>query len=124
MTDLDSIIPCARVLDEARGFLQECHWSLEIDDQIVVMPPDLELVVRSRAFIAAEAPDIFLGDHYEAVVFLGREILGRNWLPKYGYLKLYFSREGRFVSEDHYAPRAEPSGRGEPPPAIVFAKPF
>ena len=62
-------------------------------------------VVASRAYVKAHAPDIFLGDHYEAVVYLAPEVLGDNWLATAGTLKLYFNLDGDFVSEDRYPPR-------------------
>ena len=45
--------------------------------------------MQTRAYIIADAPDIFLGSYYEAVVMLGYEKIDKNILPKYGYLKLY-----------------------------------
>ena len=103
MINIDSVIPREKVLQEAHRFLESCSWTIKIADEIVTLPSDLELVIQTRAFISAEAPDIFLGDHYEAVVMLGREITDRNWIPLHGYLKLYFNLEGQFVTEDRFS---------------------
>jgi hypothetical protein len=100
LINLDAVIPAEKVIQVARQFLQSCSWSLELGDTVVDLPPDLELVLQSRAYVSAEAPDIFLGNHYEAVVLLGREIIGNNWVPLFGSLRLYFNLEGQFISED------------------------
>ena len=101
MHNIDTVIPINKVIRTASKILQECEWKLEIVEGTTVnLPSDLELVVQTRAYIEANAPDIFLGNHYEAVVMLGCEKTSDNWSPIHGYLKLYFTLEGNFVSED------------------------
>jgi hypothetical protein len=100
---VEAALPVASVLKQAAAFLAECGWELDIGDVIVKIPTDTELIVRSRAFIKAElAGQIFLDDHFEAVVLLGKEIIGESIRAKYGVLKMYFNLEGQFVSEDRY----------------------
>lgn len=100
---IDRVIPQARVLVEARKFLAECGWELEIGDSRVEIPVNTELRVQTRAYVVADAPDVLLGNHYEAVVLLGCEKVGENWRPQFGYLKMYFDERGNFVTEDRYA---------------------
>jgi len=58
--------------------LDECGWELEIEGSIITIPKGTDLQVQARAYILANAPDIFLGDHYEAVLLLACD----EWLPK------------------------------------------
>lgn len=100
---IDAILPASAVLEKTTSFLDECGWTLEIDEESVDIPKGAELIVRSRAFIKADLDDVFLGDHFEAVVLLGREDLGDNIsATKYGVLRMYFNLDGQFVSEDRY----------------------
>ena len=103
--ELDAKIPEAAVLASVMAFLEEADWKLEFHDgEARTIPRQPEPLVASRAFVKAHVPDIFLGDHYEAVVYLGAERVGDNWVPTAGTLKLYFDRDGNFVSEDRHAP--------------------
>jgi hypothetical protein len=99
---LDAVIPVSRVLDATRTFLTRCGWRLEIDEYSVTIPSDVELEVRSRAFVKADNHEVFLDDHFEAVVLLGKEAFGTSYRAAYGVLCLYFNQEGQFVSEDRY----------------------
>ena len=99
---LDGALPVSSVLTQARAFLERCGWKLTIDNDVIEIPENIELIVRSRAFIRAELDDIFLGDHFEAVVLLGHEVIGENVSARYGVIKMYFNLEGQFVSEDRY----------------------
>ena len=82
------------------SLLDRCGWELEIDESLTSIPRETPIGVRSRAFIKADAADIFLGDHYGAVVLLGIEAIGEYQRAKYGVLRMYFNAEGDFVSED------------------------
>jgi hypothetical protein len=97
--DIDAALPAEHVLKQVRAFLDECGWSIELEDEVIVIPPNTELWLRSRAFIRADADNVFLDDHFEAVVLIGREY-GR---ARYAVLKAYFNRDGSFVSEDRYS---------------------
>ncbi|MCA1566208.1 MAG: hypothetical protein LC803_11335 [Acidobacteria bacterium] len=100
---VEAALPVASILKQAAAFLAECGWKLEIEDVVVEIPTDTELIVRSRAFIKAELEArIFLDDHFEAVVLLGKVMIGESTRAKYGVLKMYFNLEGQFVSEDRY----------------------
>jgi hypothetical protein len=101
--DIERVIPKTKVLAVTANFLEECGWRLEIEDQMVNLPNDLELYVQSRAFVKADGPDVFLGNHYEAVVYLGYEEDEDNVIPQYGILKMYFNQAGEFVSEDRHS---------------------
>jgi hypothetical protein len=72
----DSVLPISSVLKQAAEFLGACGWRLEIEEKLMEIPKDTELVVRSRAFIKADLEDVPLGDHFEAVLLLGRESVG------------------------------------------------
>ena len=96
------MLPVQHVLEQAYAFLTECGWQLEIDEEFVSIPRDVELCVRSRAFIKADVGDVFLADHFEAVVLIGKEVIGRNIGATYGILRMYFNHEGHFESEDRY----------------------
>jgi|GEM_PF-2653142 len=99
----DDVIPREKILSDARSFLDQCNWELEIGESVWVrIPRNTELRVRTRAFIEADAPDIFLDDHFEAVVILGCEEEQEHWWAKYGLLKLYYDHNGQFASEDRY----------------------
>lgn len=101
---IERVIPKTKVLAVTAKFLEECGWRLEIEeDQIVNLPNHLELYVQSRAFVKADGPDVFLGNHYEAVVYLGYEKIEDNVIPQYGILKMYFNQAGEFVSEDRHS---------------------
>ncbi len=89
-------------MHDTRAFLEKCNWELEIGERLVKIPKNEKLFVQTRAYILANAPDIFLGNHYEAVVLLGYEKSDDNIIPKYGYLKMYYDEEGCFISEDRY----------------------
>jgi hypothetical protein len=99
---IDTVLPISNVLEQTASFLEKCGWALEIDDELIEMPKDIELSVRSRAFIKANLEDVFMGDHLEAVVLLGREVAGEHVRAEYGVLRMYFNLEGQFVSEDRY----------------------
>lgn len=99
---LDTALTASSVLAQTQTFLETCGWKLEIDDEVIEIPKDVEVVVRSRAFITADLDDVFLGDHFEAVVLLGHETVGENVRAQYGVLRMYFNLAGRFVSEDRY----------------------
>jgi hypothetical protein len=102
MTPIDDVIPCKKVLADVRAFLSGCDWMLEIDDALIRIPHDADLRVQTRAYVVADAPDIILGDHFEAVVILGCRVDGENWVADYGYLKLYYNTNGEFLTEDRY----------------------
>jgi hypothetical protein len=98
---IEAIIPKEKIIQVVREFLHSCDWQLEIDEEMIPIPQDAEIRVRSRAFIKADIEDaIFLGDHYEAAALIG--IDEGFHAPKYGILKLYFNLKGEFVSEDRY----------------------
>ena len=99
---IDVVLPVSSVLGQAAVFLQSCNWALEIEGEQIKIPEGVELLVRSRAFIKAELDDVFLGDHFEAVILLGSVRVGGNVRARYGVLRMYFNPEGRFVSEDRY----------------------
>jgi hypothetical protein len=104
-SQLDTVLPPELVLRTAREFLVSCDWQLELDEDLLAIPPESQLLIRSRAFIAGELDDVFLGDHLEAVVLVGVDDSIPN-LAKYAQLKLYFTMDGQFVSEDRYSPTA------------------
>lgn len=99
---LDMALPISSILAQTRTLLESCDWKLEIDNEIIEISKNVELVVRSRAFIKAELDDIFSGDHFEAVVLLGKEVVGEIVCARYGILRMYFNLDGQFVSEDRY----------------------
>jgi hypothetical protein len=102
--ELDETIPSEAVLRAVYAFLDSAEWTLEFNDGIVPIPRRPEPVLVSRAFIKAHVADVFLGDHFEAVVALAPEQVGENIVARGGLLKLYFDRDGHFVSEDRYPP--------------------
>jgi hypothetical protein len=102
-TEIENVIPKEKVIEEAQTFLARCGWELEVNEDLVRIPPNVELCVRSRAFIKADLPDVFLGDHYEATVLIGCEEVNDNICAEYAVLKLYFDESGHFVSEDRYS---------------------
>ena len=104
-TALDQAIPIERVLRDANAFLEECGWELEIGKATVQISKTTDFHVRSRMFIAAEDPQIALGDHWQALVMLGGDVTGAKWHPKHGYLKIHYSTRGEFISAtaDDYA---------------------
>ncbi len=100
---VDYALPVASVLQQVAAFLAECGWKLEIEDAVVEIPKDTELIVRSRAFIKADIEgQVFLDNHFEAVVLIGKVLIGESIRAKYGVLRIYFNLEGQFVSEDRY----------------------
>ena len=104
-SQLDKLLPEELVLRTCSEFLESCGWQLELDEEMLAIPPESKLVVRSRAFIAAELDDVFIGDHLEAIVLVGIDD-SIPTLAKYAQLRLYFTMDGKFVSEDRYAPTA------------------
>ena len=102
--ELDERIPSEAVLRAVHAFLDSAEWMLEFDDDITPIPRRPEPVILSRAFIKAHVADVFLGDHFEAVVALAPEKIGENIVARGGVLRLYFDRDGRFISEDRYPP--------------------
>jgi hypothetical protein len=104
-SQIDTLLPAERVLQTASDFLRSSGWQLELDDEILVIPPNSVLVIRSRAFIAAELDGVFLGDHTEAVVLVGIDD-SISTLAKNVQLKLYVTLDGKFVSEDRFSPTA------------------
>ncbi len=103
--ELDGKIPMDAILRAVERFLADAGWLLEFDGHgKLPIPQESRPVVVSRAFIKAHAPDVFLVDHHEAVVALAPEVLGQNLVARAGTLKLYFDREGRFISEDRFPP--------------------
>ena len=100
---LDRALPVSSIMAQTQTFLESCNWRLEIDNAVIEIPENVELVVRSRAFVKADLVDeVFLGDHFEAVVLLGKEVIGENVRAQYGVLRIYFNLDGQFVSEDRY----------------------
>jgi hypothetical protein len=97
-------IPTEAVLRAVHDFLDSADWELEFDEVVIPIPRCPEPVIISRAFIKAHSADVFLGDHFEAVVALAPEQVGDNIVARGGRLKLYFDREGHFVSEDRFPP--------------------
>lgn len=102
--ELDEKIPAGAVLRAVHTFLSDAGWELEFDGHLTPIPRKPEPMIVSRAFIKAHTPDVFLGDHFEAVIALAPEVLGENLLARAGKLKLYFDRDGRFISEDRFPP--------------------
>jgi hypothetical protein len=102
-TCIETIIPREKVIQAAKDFLSTCEWSLEIDEAMILIPQDVNVVVRSRAFIKADIQHVvFLGDHYEAVVLIGVDDKKPHH-AQHGILKMYFNLEGQFISEDRYS---------------------
>ncbi len=100
---LDDMLPVSSVLRQAKAFLLSCGWKLEINEEFVAIEENTELAVRSRSFVTADLPcEVFIDDHFEAVVLIGTEEVGENIVARYGVLKMYFNLEGQFVSEDRY----------------------
>ncbi len=102
--ELDEQISAEAVLRAAHEFLDSAGWMLEFDGVMTPIPHRPEPVIISRAFVKAHVADVFLGDHYEAVIALAPEHVGSNLVARGGILKLYFDREGRFISEDRFPP--------------------
>jgi hypothetical protein len=69
-------------------------WELEIDGSRISIPRETPLSVRSRAFIKADAADVLIGDHYEAVVLLGRASIDDYQQAKYCVLKCFSMCKG------------------------------
>ena len=99
---LDTALSVSKVLEQAQAFLERCGWKLEIGSEVIEIPKNVELVVRSRAFVKADLKDVFIGDHFEAVVLLGEVLIYENVRAKFGVLRMYFNLDGQFVSEDRY----------------------
>ena len=99
---LDRVIPVASVVAQTQEFLERCGWKLEIDNEIVEIPRDVEVFVRSRGFVKAEQGDVFLGNHFEAVVLIGKRLVDEYLRASHAVLKLYFNLEGQLISEDRY----------------------
>jgi hypothetical protein len=101
---VDGFLPVSSVLRQTNTFPARCDWKLEIEEDVIVeIPIDTEIIVRSRAFIKADIEEhIFLDDHFEAVVLLGKVMIGESIRAKYGVRRMYFNLEGQFVSEDIY----------------------
>jgi hypothetical protein len=99
---IEAILPKEKVIRHAESFLDSCGWNLEVGESLVSIPKEAHLSVRSRAFIKADADDVFLDDHYEAVVLIGSESIGEHRRAKYCVLKMYFNLNGEFVSEDRH----------------------
>jgi hypothetical protein len=100
---IEAMLPKAKVIQQAKSFLDLCGWNLEIDGGLISIPEHTEISVRSRAYIKADAEDVFLNDHYEAVILIGNERIGEHQRAKYGVLRMYFNLSGEFVSEDRYS---------------------
>jgi len=99
---IELILPKETVMGAAKSFLESCGWSLEIDEKLVSIPKGTEIYIRSRAYVKADAEDVFLGDHYEAVVLIGKVSIGKHKRAEYGLLRMYFNLNGEFVSQDRY----------------------
>lgn len=100
---MDTVLPISLVIGQAREFLDSCNWCLEIDDEnTVTIPSDTLLFVRSRAFVLNDDKDVF-GNHFQAIVEVGRETIGSLTRPKYVVLKLYFNLSGRMITEDRFS---------------------
>ena len=97
--DIDVALPVERVIEQVRAFLESCGWHLELGKKVIKIPPGTELWLRSREFVRADSDDVFLGDHFEAVVLVGRE----HGRAKYVVLRAYFDCDGHFVREDRYS---------------------
>lgn len=107
-SQLDVLLPQEHVLEAAHNFLVECDREIELNGKIVSIPPDTVLAVKSRAFIAADMDRvILLDDHLEAVVLVGIEMSGLKPIAKYFQLKMYFTMDREFVTEDKYSPQGE-----------------
>lgn len=104
--EIEKILPTSKVITDIKIFLNECNWEIEIADELIKIPINTDIRIQTRAFVLADAPDIFIGNHYEVVGILGCEVVGDNWNAKYGYLKMYYDLNGNFISEDRY-----PAGR-------------
>ena len=99
---IEAVLPKEKVMREANIFLDRCGWKLEIDATVISIPQDIQIGIRSRSYVKADAEDVFLGDHYEAVILIGIESIGEYNRAKYGILRMYFDLQGRFVSEDRH----------------------
>ena len=105
-SDFDDVIPVQAILAAVIEFLDSADWRLEFEGAgVVTIPREPRPVVASRAYVEAHTTDVFLGNHYEAVVYLGPETQGDYCVPSFGMLKMYFDMQGRFVSEDRFAPK-------------------
>jgi hypothetical protein len=103
ISHIEAIISREKVIQVAKDFLSTCKWSLEIDEAMILIPQDVDILVRSRAFIKADIEHaVFLDDHYEAVVLISVDDQALYY-AKYGIIKLYFNMEGTFISEDRYS---------------------
>jgi hypothetical protein len=100
--EIERAISKEYVIKTTRSFLQDCRGKLEIDHKIIEIPQNVLIGMRSRAFIKADSSDVFWGDHFEAVVLIGEEIVGNNKCARYCILRFYFNLDGKMVSEDRY----------------------
>ncbi len=107
--ELDRAIPREKVLAAVRQFLDAAGWELEFGEpaRVLRIPREPAPLLVSRAYVKAEAPGVFMGDHYEAVVALGPDV-GAEYgvFATRGRLKLYFNLDGDLVSEDRFPPPA------------------
>ena len=99
---IEAMLPKEKVIQQTLSFLNSCGWRLEIDESLISIPKEAQIYVRSRAFIRADSEEVFLGDHYEAVVLIGVETIGEHQRAKYVVLRMYFNLNGEYVSEDRY----------------------
>lgn len=107
LAEFDEVIPPALIAKVTADFLDEADWSLEIEGSLLEVPKIPQPMLISRAFVAAHSPDVFLGDHYEAVVALDPRIVGESIVAQAGYLKFYFDSHGRFIAEDRFLTRLD-----------------
>ena len=91
------LISKEKVLEIAKAFLGSCNWVLEMDEEFISIPRDVNLVVATRSYIEEDIKGYTWGNHFQAKVLLEPQ---ENGVNKYGTLALYISLNGVLISED------------------------
>ncbi|MCX7553109.1 hypothetical protein OS175_04405 [Marinicella sp. S1101] len=86
------------VLSLARGILDDCHWRLEINSEIINIDPRAHMWVATRAAIREDCAGYTWGDHYQAKVVIGAP--EPSSIPD-ATIGLYISIDKKVITFDH-----------------------
>lgn len=87
---LEQLLPESVVLMHCYRLLSKAHFQIEDHENIILMEEELDLQVYSRSYISGRPEEMYLGNHFEAVVVLGAEWINGLLNAKYGLMRLYF----------------------------------
>jgi hypothetical protein len=91
------------VIGDAFDYLKLCGNKIVLDEEIIIIPPDIELEIISSIDLYYRYANISIGNHSRVVVALGGMGSIEHGIPSapYGFLQIWYTSDGTLFSHDY-----------------------